>query len=78
MIDIVDKISKLSCKYCKFFVDNKCSHEESEYYEDDKEIMVELAIDKFNKSGDTYMKHWAENINDYYVCEEFEDKEINT
>ena len=72
MIDIEKNLSKLCCKHCKFFVDDKCSNDD--YYEDDKDIMIELAMDKYNKSGDNYMKHWAENINDYYVCEEFEEK----
>ena len=75
MIDIIEKkLGKLCCKYCKYFIDNKCSNEESNYYEDDKDIMVELAIAKFKQSGDDYMKHWAENINDYYLCEEFDEK----
>lgn len=74
MIEITEKsLGKLCCKHCKFFADNKCSHADNDYYEDDKDIMVELALDKYKKSGDNYMKHWAENINDYYVCEEFEE-----
>lgn len=75
-MDIIEKqLGELCCKHCKFFIDNKCSGDDSTYHEDEKEILVELAMDKYHKSGDSFSKHWAENINDYYVCEEFEDKE---
>lgn len=75
MMDIIEKhLSKLCCKHCKMFADNKCGGDDKCYHEEEKEIMVEIAMDKFNKSGDGYMKHWAENINDYYVCEDFEEK----
>jgi len=74
-MEITEKsLGELACKYCKMFVDNKCSGEDSQYHEDEKEILVELALDKFKKIGDNYSKHWAENINDYYVCEEFKEK----
>jgi len=73
MIDIESKINSICCKNCKLFVDNKCSGDDSTYHEDEKEILVEIGMDKYKQSNDAYMKHWAENINDYYVCEEFEE-----
>lgn len=71
MIDIENKINGICCKNCKKFTDNKCTNIDSDYYEDDKEIMIEIAMVKFKETGDVYMKHWAENINDYYICEDF-------
>jgi len=68
------QLGDLSCKNCKMFINNKCCGDDSQYHEDEKEILVELSMNKYKQSSDAYSKHWAENINNYYVCEEFEDK----
>ena len=73
MMELEKQLGNLCCKNCKMFKENKCSGEDSTYHEDEKEILVELALDRHKKNGNEFEKHWAENINDYYVCEEFEE-----
>ena len=60
-------LKKLSCNGCFLFVNEKCTHENATEHEKDKTFLVEDAI----KKGDDFSLNWAKNINDYFICKNY-------
>lgn len=63
-------LSKLSCNGCLFFVEQKCTHEKAIENEKDKPFLIEY----HNKIGKPFNIEWAKNINDHFVCTNYESK----
>lgn len=63
-------LTTLSCNGCKYFIDEKCTHENAEENEKDKPILVQSAL----KRGDLFSIEWAKNINNHFVCTKYKSK----
>ena len=65
-------LDSLSCNGCKYFIDDKCNHEKAEQNEKDKPFLVEHAL----KKGNTFSTEWAKNIDNHFVCDNFESRSV--
>jgi len=64
-------LKSLSCNGCKFFVNKKCTEKDVELHMMDKLFLQQDAINTFLLNGDTFSKHWGENIDDYFLCDKY-------
>ena len=60
-------LTTMSCNGCFLFIDEKCTHEKAETHNKDKAELVEDAL----KHKDDFSINWAKNINDYFLCEDY-------
>jgi len=65
-------LQSLSCNGCKWFVKKKCTEAQAEEHNIDKSFLQQDALNTFLQTGDAYSKHWGENIDSYFICEQFE------
>ena len=70
----VEFLGSLSCNGCKYFANEKCSHEKAEENEKDKPFL----IDYHNKIGKPFNIEWAKNINNHFVCDNYENRSAKT
>lgn len=63
-------LESLSCNGCKYFIDKKCTHKKAEENEKDKPFL----IDHHNKIGKPFNIEWAKNINNHFVCDNYESR----
>lgn len=65
-------VSGLCCNGCKFFKDSKCTETDAKKHDIDKSFMIQEAMnDYFHTKNDSHQE-FAENINNYYMCDKFE------
>lgn len=63
-------LNSFCCNNCVYFIEKKCTHENSEENEKDKPFLIE----HHNKIGKPFNLEWARNINSYFLCENFKTK----
>lgn len=69
------ELNSYCCNNCKFLVDNKCTHVNHEEYDADKASVAHHSIEKYlNGEGSTFDLEFGENINNYFLCDNFEEK----
>ena len=61
----------ISCNGCKYFTDEKCTHEKAEENVKDKPFLIE----HHNKIGKPFNIEWAKNINNHFVCTNYKSRE---
>jgi hypothetical protein len=64
--------SYISCNGCRFFVGKKCTEKNHEAHDADKSFLVQDALNRHLQNHDEFSKYWAENINDYFICDQYE------
>jgi hypothetical protein len=69
-------VNGICCNGCKFFINEKCTEKDYEKHNLDKTWTVQAALDEYLHSTNELTrkneKKFIENINNYYVCEQFE------
>lgn len=64
-------LSTLSCNGCSFFVNEKCTETNSEEHEKDKQVISDI----LTKKGGEFNLQWVKNINNYFICDYFKEKQ---
>jgi hypothetical protein len=68
-------VNGLCCNGCKFLVNDVCTEKDAKLHDVDRSWLVQDAINQSlhatNDEAKIYHKEFADNINNYYLCEEF-------
>jgi hypothetical protein len=68
-------LKTLSCNGCAFFINKKCTEKDAETHNIDKSWLQQDALNTYLHTKSEFSKHWGENIDDYFLCEQYKSKE---